>query len=285
MGGIPRPTEFRLSPVGQDSGISCDSRGAYVGSVPLLKRQRGPNGQDFWSPRPMAELNTELSVRYGVPVDFAGKAGGLSEITTALNRGDVFRAQLATQQLKLPDPPPAAGGLPGDSMRLATQLGSSGVLAGSWDETKHPRWQAGDAQGRGGEFSPSNSDGQGSGVAGRVIQAQEVLPIPLETPFDFPLDTPWEIPWRAPQPGDYGPIPLNAPNGLPRNRPFVNPRPDDPDCVEQWAHALSYCTRLRSEGKLKKGGAFGANLEKCVLGMISEKCGGNPNEPSKGIRA
>ena len=36
-----------------------------------------------------------------IMVDLSGKADGLTYIAGALNRGDVFRAQLAMQQLRL----------------------------------------------------------------------------------------------------------------------------------------------------------------------------------------
>jgi len=41
--------EFRLSPSGSGRGISCDANGAFIGTIPPLKRSRA-NGKDDWEP-------------------------------------------------------------------------------------------------------------------------------------------------------------------------------------------------------------------------------------------
>src|SRR6516164_9309892 len=117
---------FRLTPVVAGRGVSCDARGCYAGEIPLLERRRNSSGQEFWSARPQPDLDEALSARYGHPIDMSAKTGGLSDIADALNRGDVFRAQLGTLALKLPDPPESAAGT--DPRRLAALLHGSGIL-------------------------------------------------------------------------------------------------------------------------------------------------------------
>lgn len=80
--------------------MSCDTDGAFVGDVPLLRRAGGGNWR--WSVRPLAELNKELTACYRVPVDVSVKASALALIATALNRGDLAMAVIATVQMQLP---------------------------------------------------------------------------------------------------------------------------------------------------------------------------------------
>jgi hypothetical protein len=87
--------------------VSCDANGAFVGSIPLLKRSNA-HGNDRWEPRDIANLSTQLSSSFGVPVDMASKLGGLRAICNALNEGNVARAQIATVLLGIPDTPALA---------------------------------------------------------------------------------------------------------------------------------------------------------------------------------
>ena len=79
---------FHQSPAAQN-GVTA--QGAYIGGIPLLKRQTDPRGQQSWIPRPVSELNADLKDHYGLPVDLTNKTDGLAYIAGALNRGDVFR--------------------------------------------------------------------------------------------------------------------------------------------------------------------------------------------------
>jgi hypothetical protein len=57
----------------------------------------------------------------------------------------------------------------------------------------------------------------------------------------------------------------------------TNPYPKDEECVEEWEHAIRECNKLARDGKLKPGrGGYGADYNKCLLGLVSERCGGNP---------
>ncbi|HEX4159764.1 MAG TPA: hypothetical protein VHY79_14955 [Rhizomicrobium sp.] len=94
--------EFRLAPAGSRRGVSCDHDGAFVGSIPLLKRSQA--GGD-WEPRDCAELSERIGAEFGLPVDMTSKVGGLNAISRALNNGDIARAQIATVLLGIPEPP------------------------------------------------------------------------------------------------------------------------------------------------------------------------------------
>jgi len=42
-------------------------------------------------------------------------------------------------------------------------------------------------------------------------------------------------------------------------------------------HAIKFCNDQKRRGKLKGGyGGFGKDLMSCVMGLVSEACGGNP---------
>jgi hypothetical protein len=215
----------------------------------------------------MKELNLALSQRYGVAVDFTSRIPSLNIIANALNRDKISLAIIATLHLRLPDPLPQENGscCVGDVPRLAVELQKSGPLKAEWDPEKHPRWPAGDPGSRGGQFSPVNHS-EDSGV----IPAQAT--IPWLGPWDFPI----EIPWRAPAPSDILP-PIDIPNQQERKRPpFTNPFPDDPDCEAEWVNAQRFCLDQQRKKSFKPGySGFGKNFERCVLGQVSERCGGN----------
>ena len=108
MAAVLGTNPFRLTPVAEGRGVSCDVRGCYVGKEPLLTRSRDTSGRELWAARPQSELEEALSASYGHPIDMSAKVDGLAAIADALNRGDVFRAQLGTLALKLPHPPAPA---------------------------------------------------------------------------------------------------------------------------------------------------------------------------------
>ncbi len=152
--------EFRLSPTTGGSGISCDASGAFIGSIPLLKR--GWAGADqAWEPHDTDDLSRELSLRFGLPIDVSSKANGLSAIARALNAGDIARAQIATLLLQFPDPSRLAKSTSprDDLIAFVRELHWSGFLAKVWDESKHPRWPGGTMSPyHGGWFAPLGAD-------------------------------------------------------------------------------------------------------------------------------
>ena len=152
--------EFRLSPR-LDGGVFCDESGAFVGAIPMLARTRG-NGKDEWRPRDCDDLAQEMSAQYGLPIDMSSKRGGLTVIAKALGEGDVARAQVATVLLGIPDPPSLSKGAPSRQamIAVAADLRRSGLLKADWDPDEHPRWPAGNADGKGGEFAPKGEGGE-----------------------------------------------------------------------------------------------------------------------------
>jgi hypothetical protein len=138
MLAMPGLRGFSLTAKRGARGVSCDADGVFVGDIPLL--QRPGTESPFWSVRPVAELNKELTIRYRLPIDITSKAGAFALIAHALNRGDFAMAAIAAVQMQFPNPPPLANGVePSDAtMRRAVELHRSGLLK-DWDPAKHPR--------------------------------------------------------------------------------------------------------------------------------------------------
>ena len=134
---MPAMRVFALRP----EGVRCGDDGLFVGSVPLLRRERDSHGREHWFVRSAIELDDELTARYGLPIDAAAKAGGMATVARALDRGDLALAGIAAVLLQFPDPPPLEKGAPAadDWTGLAVELAASGLLKGDWDPVKHPR--------------------------------------------------------------------------------------------------------------------------------------------------
>ncbi len=150
--------EFHLSPPGK-GGVSCDADGAFIGTIPILTRLH-LNGKDEWHLRDSERLSKQMSAVYGLPVDMSSKTGGLKSVANALNEGDVARAQIATVLLGIPDPPQLfkVARWRDRMITLIRDLHWSGML--KWDPDKHPRWPAGSADSKGGEFAPKGKGGE-----------------------------------------------------------------------------------------------------------------------------
>lgn len=134
---LPAMRIFGLRP----GGVQCGRDGVFVGSVPLLRRERGFGGREVWSVRPQSEIDGELTARYGLPINSATKAGGLACVARALDSGDLALAGIAAVLLQFPYPPPLEKGAPApdDWWTLAAELAGSAILKGDWDPAKHPR--------------------------------------------------------------------------------------------------------------------------------------------------
>lgn len=250
---------FRLTDE-RESGISCNEHGLFVGGTPLLQRSSSPGIAANWQPRPQPDLDRELGKRYGLPVAIDGKIAGLRTVARALEQGNLTRAQIAALHLRLPDPPAltktARAGA--EVIDLARRLQESRLLKENWNPGKHPRWPAGSDGGIGGQFAPSDAAG------GSVIPVQITIPMPLDVP----------IPETFPFPSEILPPPIVTPN--PREFP-KNPFPDNPECAEEWAYAEAKCKALWDSGQLGKHPhrGEGQTYTQCVLGKVSERCGGN----------
>jgi hypothetical protein len=151
--------EFRLAPPGSGRGLSCDANGAFIGAIPLLKRS-GDDGPGHWEPRDCVGLSQQLGREFGLPIDMSSKMGGLNAISSALNRGDLARAQIATVLLGIPEPPtPSSGDVSCDDfIKFIRSLGWSGLIKADWDPDEHPRWPAGAPDSQGGQFAPKGEN-------------------------------------------------------------------------------------------------------------------------------
>jgi hypothetical protein len=127
--------EFRLSPPGTGRGLSCDANGAFVAGIPLLKRLRGED-RDQWAPRDCNELSKQIGANFGLPIDMSSKIGGLKAICSALNEDDIARAQIAAVLLAIPDPPSLKKSERSRSqmIKFILDLDWSGLLR--WDERR-----------------------------------------------------------------------------------------------------------------------------------------------------
>src|SRR5690348_15553724 len=227
----------------------------------LLRRQSAapPTGTKFkrpglWTARPQADLDDAMSARYGHPVDMSTKLGGLSAIADALNRGDVFRAQLGTLALRLPDPPESASGT--DPRRLAALLHGSDMLRRGQNSSPPTH----DCQsGTCGSSAEERTTAQQYAKDPRVIPAQEVIPFPeiWEMPWMRPWlrPTPPTVPWDYLRPGPVRPdMPWYGPNYYQRkNASPTSPGEPDPydskRCKEQRADADEFCRGLKKIGR------------------------------------
>lgn len=160
--------EFKLSPAGSGRGVSCDANGAFIDSIPLLKRTFA-NGRETWLPRGCPDISDELGERYGLPIDISSKAAGLSAIANALNVGNVVRAQLVALHLQFPEPPSITKDADGDEralIKFIRDLDLGGLIKANWDADEHPRWPAGAPDSQGGRFAPKG-EGGGASDSGR----------------------------------------------------------------------------------------------------------------------
>ena len=119
----------------------------------------------------------------------------------------------------------------------------------------------------------------GVGPERPALQVRNVTELPLTPaqatiPWDMPVEIPSDIPGV---PTEITPIPFDFP-GAERQRPPLptNPFPGDPECAEEWAHAYRYCREQEQKGNFRPGYAGpGKDFRSCLLGQISERCGGN----------
>ena len=132
----------RLDPLGHPRGVSCGAQGPSLGPIKLLiKTATG------FEPRPVAELNALLGRVFARSIDCAGLMGGLWAAARALDEGELIRAMIATQHMRLPY-------LSEDEARRAAS--AEALSKASPDDPDHPGWPAGAAGGRGGQFRPKD---------------------------------------------------------------------------------------------------------------------------------
>jgi hypothetical protein len=135
MSAFPARRFFRLS----ENGTRCSEAGLFVGPVALLERSNQRNGNAGWSPRPLHELERDLQVLYGLPIDASAKRSGLATVAKGLTSGDLALAQVAAVLLRFPDPPLVKDGSGWPSPELAVVLRESGLIKWYWNPAEHPR--------------------------------------------------------------------------------------------------------------------------------------------------
>ena len=121
---------------------------------------------------------------------------------------------------------------------------------------------------------PRGQTGGGEWTADGAASASEPAFTTVQAiPFPFPETLPFPIPRILP-PTEITPPALDIPNVLPRQPEPVNPYPDRPECVEEWAAAEKYCRDLEKRGLLGKGDYrnMGKNYRQCVHGQVSSDC-------------
>jgi hypothetical protein len=99
----------------------------------LLERSNQRNGNAGWSPRPLHELERDLQVLYGLPIDASAKRSGLATVAKGLTSGDLALAQVAAVLLRFPDPPLVKDGSGWPSPELAVVLRESGLIKWYWN--------------------------------------------------------------------------------------------------------------------------------------------------------
>ncbi len=272
-------------------GLSCDEEGVFFCScTPLVLRVRGSTGKITYRERPLAEINFALSAGYGTEVDISGRMGLLKKIAGHLTEGNLSSARIGTLNLRLPEihNEAALARLKKAEALIAVKLGPvarSHALSSTCsscrrgakrqrarkrdvsDEPRIPRGEPG-----GGRWTISGSVGRpGTSNPNSLLIPAQVAPV---MPWVRPVPLPWGLP--AP-PTEISPF-LDLPgDALDPGKPLRNPFPRNERCVEEWDHAFEYCDDLEKKGLLGKGDhkEAGRTYRQCVLGQVSEECGGS----------
>ncbi len=179
MNQLPVVRFFRLFP----GRIEGDKSGLRVGDVMLL----APNPNGDWTLRDERDLAVDLSRLYGFPVDGGSKRAGLTVVATALQSGDIAKAQIAALHLQLPEPINNRGAQETDRENLARDLIACGLLKAARTGTQS-------------------------------IRERVPLPIPAGLPTNPQTPAPKQLPKSTP---DGHQEPLVRKSGISSSRPLV----------------------------------------------------------------
>ncbi len=260
---------FRLSEI-PGVGVRCSDQGLFVGPTPLLESVPARNGRVEWRVRCADAIARDLGKNYGMPIAMSAKMPGIAAIARALNDGNLAYAQIATLLLKFPDPPNVI------ELKLNASATSSisqsnyspaifSIAIGTPQNTRDGPPSAPTALGANLRLAMARRMARTHGppaISRRRLRSHSLSDIPAPGAIPFP----WEI----------LPPPLVAPNILPRTLP-QNPYPGRPECVKEWQEAFAFCWRLKINRQLGRGASrgMGRTLRDCMLGQVSESCGGN----------
>jgi len=246
----------RLYPRGNGNrGIAVDAEGAMLGPDCVLICRNKAGGYCSISRDEAAALQDFL---FGDSGECDWLFDQCQRIAAALDRNEVALAQIFGLYIPI-------DGLGTDQLERLARAAPFIKANFNPDEPRIPRGQPG-----AGEWT--TGDGS-SGVSGP--DAASTIPAQITIPWDFPAEIPWEAPGA---PSEITPLPFDFP-GAERKRPPLptNPFPRDPECAEEWAAAWRYCDRMEQEGKFRTGYLGpGKDMRSCLLGRVSERCGGNP---------
>ena len=130
----------------------------------------------------------------------------------------------------------------------------------------------------GGQWTTGGADGTTSAIP--TQDGAEASPAQVAQAEVLPWGSTIEVePWVPPT--EVTPLPFDVP-GAERGSLPTNPYPNDPDCEQEWAWAQRYCDRMEREGKFQPGySGPGKDMRSCLLGHVSERCGGNPVDPRR----
>ncbi len=254
-------------------GISCDEDGVFIaGDVPLVTSCPNSEGERVYRCRSTREINFLVSNAFGPDADFSDRGAQLNLVARYMNEGKWVLAKIAAVHLRVPelsDDRALKRLVRADAelkriYRSSCQAGCSELHRGrasKRDVSQESRIPAG--QPGGGEWE--SQDSRSTPIPKAPLVPVQAVPMPLPLPFEFPVP-----------PSEFTPLPFVIPNGNIREPIPANPYPDRPDCVEEWADAYRFCRSQQQQGKLKPGyGGFGKDFGRCVMGMVSEACGGN----------
>jgi hypothetical protein len=251
-------------------GLSCDEGGIFLaGEVPLITPSANADGRIVYKARSEQECGQLVTTAYGRSTDFSNQIAGLNRVAQYMTEGKWVVAKIAAVQLRWPD-------LPDDIALAKLMIAESELLlkrctrcrrpneprarARKRDVSDEPRIPAG--QSGGGEWT--TEDGTRTPTFNPLLIPAQAITVPIPAPFELPLP-----------PTEVTPFPFEIP-GANLGEP-VNPYPDRPECVEEWAYAYKFCDERQKRRKLRPGyGGFGKDFARCVLGLVSEACGGNP---------
>jgi len=247
----------RLHPRGTGStGIAVDPDGAMLGPDCVLVR-RAADGYRCINRGEAAALQAFL---FGDGMESGWLFEQCRHIAKALDSQEIALAQIFGLRIPL-------DGLDREGLR---RLALAAPFIKANFNPDEPRIPAG--QPNGGEWTTGGDADGSSGSAD--ANTGLIIPAQITIPWDIPGVTPWDIPGM---PSEITPFPFDFP-GAERKRPPLptNPFPRDPECAAEWAHAYDYCDEQQAKGNFRPGYAGpGKDYRSCLLGQVSERCGGN----------
>ena len=238
----------RLHPRGATNrGICVDANGAMLGPDCILVHR---TAQGFRCvDRGEAAALQDALLAEGLESDWL--FGQCRRIAKALDAGETALAQIFGLRIPVDDLDR------GKLKRLAT---AAPFIRANFnpDEPRVPAGQAG-----GGEWTA------GSGAAEPAL-----IPAQATITLDPPVGSTLRIPSN---PTEITPIPFDFPGAERKSPPLpTNPFPRDPECAEEWAAAYEYCDKMQEQRKFRRGyDGPGKDYRSCLLGRVSERCGGN----------